>query len=224
MPCAPQTFTVLEIRCRPVARDTNCRKVVSDQNLGAIADPDRQLKSAVTVIHTDCEKIHSTTTQAGGEKPIKYKTVQSIEPEKCEEKTLVADFTLGRPCGGRASCEDIQEIIEALQMHIAAQDEMITFLQRLQEVSLDDCLGRVTGALHAFSLGNGHPITPGAQGNRGPGTQRELTIIDCQNVSGEDGWVIADGLFHEGASGRRDFAYSLKLGAPPLHVVQSGSN
>ncbi|KAG0639169.1 hypothetical protein HOY80DRAFT_106329 [Tuber brumale] len=208
MPLTPQTFKVLEIRCRPVAPDTAGTHGVSVQNLGAIADPESQLQSAAHVIDTDYERIHSTTTEAGGEKVIKQEIMQSIQPVKYEERTLVADFTLGQPCGGRTSSDNIQAIIEALQTHITAQDEMITFLQRLQEVSLEDCLGRVTGALHAYSLGRDHPIAPFASGNGGLGTQGEVRIIDCHNLSNEDGWAIADGSLHEGSSGRRDFTRS----------------
>ncbi|KAG0640879.1 hypothetical protein HOY80DRAFT_999785 [Tuber brumale] len=201
MPLTPQTFKVLEIRCRPVALETTRTNGVSVQNLEATADPESQLQSGAHVIDTDYERIHSTTTEAGGEKVIKQEMMQSIGPVKCEERTPLADFVLGQPCRGRTSCDNIQAIIDALQMHITAQDEMITFVQRLQEVSLEDCLGRVTGALHAYSLGSDHPITPFASGNAGLGTQGRVGIIDCHNLSTEDEWAIADDLLHEGASG-----------------------
>ncbi|KAG0640269.1 hypothetical protein HOY80DRAFT_26161 [Tuber brumale] len=208
MPLTPQTFKVLEIRCRPVALDTTRTNGVSVQNLAPIADPESQLQPAAHVIDTDYERIYSTTSEAGGEKVIKQEIMQSIGPVKCEERTPVADFALGQPCRGRTSCDNIQAIIDALQMHITAQEEMITFLQRLQEVSLEDCLGRVTGALHAYSLGSDHPIAPFASGTGGLGTQGEVSIIDCHNLSNEEGWAIADGLLHEGSSGRRDFTRS----------------
>ncbi|KAG0640058.1 hypothetical protein HOY80DRAFT_36966 [Tuber brumale] len=208
MPLTPQTFKVLEIRGRPVEPDTTRTNGVSVQNIGAIADPESQLQSAAHVIDTDYERIQGTTTGARGEKVIKQEIMQSIEPVKCAERTLVADFALGQPCGGRTSSDNIQAMIEALQMHITAQDEMITFLERLQEVSLEDCLGRVTGALHAYSLGSDQPIAPFASGNGGLGIPGEVRIIDYHNLSNQDGWAIADGLPHEGSSGRRDFTRS----------------
>ncbi|KAG0640257.1 hypothetical protein HOY80DRAFT_25789 [Tuber brumale] len=214
MPVTPQTF--LEIRCRPVAADTTGTEVVSVQSRGAITDPECQLQSAAHVIDTDYERMHSPTTESGCERAIKQETMQSINPVKCVERALVADHALLQPCGGRAFSENVQGIIEALQIHITAQDEMITFLQRLQDVSLEDCLGRVTCALHAYSLGNGHPTTPCAAGNRGPWTQGQLSIIDCQNLSVEDGWAIAHGSLHEGEGGKRDSTHSSKLGAPPF--------
>ncbi|KAG0137753.1 hypothetical protein HOY82DRAFT_535428 [Tuber indicum] len=203
MPPNHTSIRFLEIGSSNLALDGRGSQDVTAESSLTAGELKSPLRSAKIERDQEYEKLSTSAAGAPDWMTVKQETNQYWTPARPEERTSFPGQVVAPRDGAPICSADLHTIIEGLQTQINAQDEMIAFLQELQQVSYESCLRRVTTSLNACSLRSRPFITASETDNWGTGIPETFPINREPNLYAEEAIGIPNTMVYETQCGRR---------------------